>query len=279
MPIIVGITVIVIFVVVWFRIPYSPLKSKFQSDVEELKTFCQSDTGRKLRKEDFEKLPIPLQKYIEESGYIGTLWMNCIHMEYKNVDFMQGKNGPKIKIDYDQYNKVSEPDRLALIDSSMFGIPFQGYDYYKAGRGGMKGVIAKCFLLFHQTGDDMDRACLVTYMAESLFVPTSLLQDYFTFEKINDYQIKATISYGGQTVSGIFTFNEKYEYISFTTNDRAIANTDGTMEYMPWTAKCSDYYVTENGIHYPACFRAAWNYPEGDFVYFDGKISAIAYKY
>ena len=279
MPIIMGIIVIVIFVVVWFLIPYSPLKSKFHSDVEELKSSCQSDIDRKHRKEDFEKLPIPLQKYIEKSGYVGTPWMNYLHMEYKNVDFMQGKNGPKLKIDYDQYNKVSEPDRMALIDSNMFGIPFQGYDYYQAGRGGMKGVIAKCFPLFHQTGDDMDRACLVTYMAESLFVPTSLLQDYFTFEKLNDYQVKATISYGEQTASGIFTFNEKYEYISFTTNDRAIAHTDGTMEYVPWTAKCSDYYVTENGIHYPACFCAVWNYPEGDFVYFDGKISAIAYEY
>ena len=274
MPIIMGIIVIVIFVVVWFLIPYSPLKSKFHSDVEELKSSCQSDIDRKHRKEDFEKLPIPLQKYIEKSGYVGTPWMNYLHMEYKNVDFMQGKNGPKLKIDYDQYNKVSEPDRMALIDSNMFGIPFQGYDYYQAGRGGMK-----CFPLFHQTGDDMDRACLVTYMAESLFVPTSLLQDYFTFEKLNDYQVKATISYGEQTASGIFTFNEKYEYISFTTNDRAIAHTDGTMEYVPWTAKCSDYYVTENGIHYPACFCAVWNYPEGDFVYFDGKISAIAYEY
>lgn len=45
---------------------------------------------------------------------------------------------------------------MALIDSSMFGIPFEGYDYYWNGTGGMKGVIARAITLFDQTGADMD---------------------------------------------------------------------------------------------------------------------------
>lgn len=42
---------------------------------------------------------------------------------------------------------INEPCRMALIDSSMFGIPFEGYDYYQNGTGGMKGVIAKAITL------------------------------------------------------------------------------------------------------------------------------------
>ena len=38
---------------------------------------------------------------------------------------------------------VDKPGRMAMIESSMFGIPFQGYDYYRDGKGGMRGVIAK----------------------------------------------------------------------------------------------------------------------------------------
>ena len=74
---------------------------------------------------------------------------------------------------------------MALIDSSMFGIPFEGYDYYQNETGGMKGVIAKAITLFDQTGADMDKAC----------------------------------------------------------------------------------------------FQAVWNYPDGDFVYFDGVISEVSYGY
>lgn len=168
---------------------------------------------------------------------------------------------------------------MALIDSSMFGIPFEGYDYYQNGTGGMKGVIAKAITLFDQTGSDMDKACLVTFLAESLFAPTILLQDYITFEEISDFEVRATISYKGQTASGIFTFNEQYEMISFTTNDRAVANTDGTVEYITWSALCGDYAVAKNGIKYPTKFQAVWNYPDGDFTYFDGTIHEVSYGY
>ena len=200
-------------------------------------------------------------------------------MEYNNVDFSQGKNHPTLKIDYMQYNFINEPCRMALIDSSMFGIPFEGYDYYQNGTGGMKGVIAKAITLFDQTGVDIDKACLATFLAESLFAPTILLQDYITFEEISDFEVQATISYKEQKASGIFTFNEQYEMISFTTNDRAVAGTDGSMEYIPWSALCGDYQISVNGIKYPSKFQAVWNYPDGDFIYFDGIISKVSYGY
>ena len=175
--------------------------------------------------------------------------------------------------------KTRNQDVKTKIDSSMFGIPFEGYDYYQNGIGGMKGVIAKVITLFDQTGADMDKACLATFLAESLFAPTILLQDYITFEEITPYKIRTTITYEGQVASGIFTFNEQYEMISFTTNDRAVAGTDGNMEYVPWSALCNDYQLASNGIKYPTKFQAVWNYPAGDFVYFDGVISEVSYGY
>ena len=48
-----------------------------------------------------------------------------------------------------------------------------------------------------------------------MFVPSILLQDYISFEEISDYEVKAIIRHGGQTASGIFAFNEKYEFVSF----------------------------------------------------------------
>ena len=78
-------------------------------------------------------------------------------MEYKKVDFSLGQNRPKLKIDYSQVDFANAPVRLAFIDSKMFGIPFQGYDYFVNGKGGMKGVLAKSFQLFDQIGEQMDR--------------------------------------------------------------------------------------------------------------------------
>jgi len=256
------------------------VKKQFKKDISSLIEKYSSDkNGDTFTKEDFAHLPVTIQKYIENCGYIGKTKMSFMKMEYKNVDFSQGKDGPILKIDYTQYNFVKEPCRMAFIDSSLFCIPFEGYDYYQDGVGGMKGVIAKFITLFNQTGPEMNKACLATFLAECLFAPTILLQDYITFEEINEFEIQAVIKYKEQTASGIFTFNKDYEMISFTTKDRTIAEKDGSMTKMPWSALCSDYKLFENGLKQPTKFQAVWNYPDKDFVYFDGSIHKISYDY
>lgn len=267
-------------VTVWFHIPYSPVKNSFKNDIAALKNENLLQTETELfAKEDFSHLPKAIQKYIEHCGYIGTPKMSYLKMEYRDVTFMRGRGVPPMSIDYTQYNFVNEPCRMALIDSFMFGTPFEGCDCYSAGKGGMKGVIGKAITLFDVTGEEMDRACLATFLAECLFVPTVLLQDYINFEEISEFETKAVITYGGQSASGTFTFNENYEMLSFTTNDRCAAGEDGTIEYIPWSALCSEYTQRENGIKYPNKFQAVWNYPDEDHVYFDGVISDISYGY
>ena len=281
MYIVIGVLLVLIgTILIWFHIPYSPIKRDFQNDIDALMSENQLQTINKVfTEEDFNNLPAAIQKYLQSCGYIGTPKMSYLKMKYHDVDFSQVKDRPALTIDYTQYNFVGEPCRMAFVDSNMFGIPFEGYDYYQNGTGGMKGVIAKAVTLFDQTGADMNKACLATFLAESLFAPTILLQDYITFEEISEFEVRATISYKGQTASGIFTFNEQYELISFTTNDRAITGTDGSMEYVPWSAICKDYKLASNGVKYPTKFQAIWNYPDGDFVYFDGSISEISYGY
>ena len=276
--VLISIAAVLLLLIVWFVIPYSPLKSGFKKDVEGLRTENRLYGSDEIfTSQDLEGMPGAIQKYMVNCGYIGKRKMNSLKMEYRDVAFSQGRNGPKLTIDYTQYDYAAEPARLALIESSMFGIPFQGYDYYQDGKGGMKGVIAKLITLFDQTGEDMDRACLATFLAESMFVPTVLLQGYIELEEIDDYHVKATATAYGQTVSGIFTYNEDYEMVSFSTNDRAVYGTDGTVEYVPWSAVCGNYEIGADGIKVPTAFKAVWNYPEGDFVYFDGTISSITY--
>lgn len=268
----------IILFIIWFSIPYSPMKRAFRKDTEYLIAEGKLHETTDVFTEDvFSHLPKAIQKYVEGCGYIGKRKMSYMKMEYKDVSFSLGKDRPTLTMDYTQYNFVDNPSRLAYIDSSLFGIPFEGYDYYQNGKGGMKGMIGKAITLFNEVGPDMDKACLVTYLAESLFAPSILLEPYITFEEISEYEVKATISHNGIEASGIFRFNSDYEMVSFTTNDRAITNSDGTMEYVPWSALCSSYQSFPNGIKYPTSFKAVWNYSDGDYTYFDGRIFSVSY--
>jgi hypothetical protein len=275
MLIIIGILIVLAGIItVFFNVPCSKTKTEFNKMAKTLSAKAYNAEGV-FREEDIAGLPAPVQKYFRHCGYIGTLKMSYITITYHDVDFIMNKT-KLLKIDYVQYNFVREPNRIAYIDSSVYGTPFEGLDSYVNGAGSMKGVIAKLFTLFHQTGKPMDKSSLVTFLSESLLIPSAALQDYIVWEAIDDSQAKATISYYGMSAAGVFKFNDQGEMLSFTTDDREASSTDGTSEKVKWSVVCGDYQET-NGIKKPTLFQAVWNYDEGDLVYFKGKgtIAAI----
>jgi len=149
---------------IFFNIPGSKTKGEFDRTAKGLIAEAKQQEDV-FREEDIAGLPQPVQNYFRYCGYIGTPKMAYITIAYHDVDFLFDKNKP-LKIDYIQFNFVQEPDRIAYINSSMYGIPFEGLDSYVEGAGSMKGVIAKLVTLFCQTGKAMDQSALVTFLSE-----------------------------------------------------------------------------------------------------------------
>lgn len=275
---IIGIGVLLCFlgnIAVFFYIPYSKTRNEFISIRDSVFTNTSKNLGV-FTEEDILNLPSSVKKYFIYCGYIGTPKMNIMKAVYKDVKFLFGKGKSTTIIDYTQYNIANEPARIAYIDSSMYGIPFEGLDSYTTGNGSMKGIIAKLFTLFNQTGETMDKASLVTFLSESLIIPNAALQDYITWEEIDALHAKAIISYYGRTASGIFEFKENGEMYSFTTDDREATATDGTSEKVKWSV-VFDEYKEIDGIKKPTKFQAIWHYDDGDLIYFDGKDIVIEY--
>lgn len=253
--------------VVYFVIPYSPLKAKYNRDIKEHIERSSQATGT-LTYKDVENLPAPVKRYLETCGYIGKPKNLYMKISFKNVDFKLSRENPMVKIDYSQVNFVQKPDRVAFIDTRMYGIPFQGYDSLLEGTGGMKGVLAKGIPLFNERGEDMDQACLVTFLSESLLIPDAALQNYITWKEVDKTHAEATIAYGGIKAGGLFTFSETGELLSFSTDDRTYTSMNGVRQRVKWTALLSDY-ETKDGCKQPSRLRAIWHLPEGDMVYFD----------
>ena len=66
---------LIVLVIFWFNIPYSPFKNQFKKDLNKQihlsENFLQESSKTVYTKEDFESLPPLLRAYIEECGYIG----------------------------------------------------------------------------------------------------------------------------------------------------------------------------------------------------------------
>lgn len=265
----------VVLALVFFALPNSKTRKEFyKSTVELISDAGSSDELFTL--EDIASLPVPVQRFFIHCQFIGKPKMTHMKATFKDVDFSLGRGKPTIKIDYVQHNGVVKPQRLAYIDSLLYGIPFEGLDSFLEGKGSMKGRIAKAITLFDERGIAMDRACLVTFLAEALFVPSAALEPYIQWEAMDDTHAKATIEAYGLSCSGIFTFSEEGEMQSFTTDDRMATGMGGKMERVRWTAILADYRM-DGDLLLPSTLQAVWNYPEGDLLYFDGKDVSIEY--
>lgn len=268
------IIVIILCILVWFNISYSPVKAEFKKFVDEELKNAQT-LNKNFTEEDIIKLPLPVQKYFRYCGYIGKPKMANMKIYFKDVDFFQASR--KLKIEYTLYSFSYRPTRFALINTSLFGIPFEGIDSYKDGIGGMKGQIGKLITLFNERGKAMDKACLATYLSEGLIIPNVALQHFVTWESIDENHAKATITYYGIEAGGVFTFDDNGCMISFTTEDREYNDGKGNSRIEKWSALCSDYKDI-NGIKYPTVLQGVWHLAAGDLVYFDGKDMKIEYN-
>ncbi len=265
----IGILCIILSVFIYLKTPYSPIKKEFWEKVEGFTTDYKLTTNV-ITEKDLEVLPEVLQKYFIKNGYVGIESASAVIFDFKDADFSLGLGKPYIKIDYLVHDFVKEPVRVALIDSQMYGIPFQGIDICKDGKSSMKGVFAKHIQLFNQPFDFIDAA----YLSECLMHPSLALQDNITYKQIDDYSVEATIRKNEAETTGVFYFNENYEMTSFVVDERFCSDTN---TYEKWSAIVTDYSIIK-GINVPTKFQGVWNYSHGDLIYFNSNGMEILYQ-
>lgn len=271
-----SIVLAVLCIALFFLIPYSPTSTAFHQLVKE-KISAEPGSSEVFTEADIDGLPFPVQQYFHYCGYLDTPKMSYMKAFLNHVDFVMSES-KTIQINYQQLNLTSRPERFALISSSLSGIPFEGLDSFDHGKGSMKGTLAKVIPLFNQRGENMDRACLVTWLAECLLAPNAALQEFVTWEEIDHTHTKATICWHGITTSGIFTFANNGELLSFRTGDRIAVDMNGNETAADWSAYFREYHSV-NGILQPSILQSVWHYQSGDIIYFNENASPVEIRY
>ena len=70
MFVVIGVLLVLIgMLMIWFNIPYSPVKKQFQNDIATISAENKLSVGDEVFTEkDFSDLPLAIQKYIENCG-------------------------------------------------------------------------------------------------------------------------------------------------------------------------------------------------------------------
>ena len=262
--------ILVVAIIIFLKIPYSRTRNEFQRDVKRHKAQAaiQMQTGV-FTQQDIEDLPEAIQTHFRVAGIIGKPIMSRFSMLVPSTPLYRSRDSAPLILDYNLYVFAYSPVRLAYMTTSMFGIPFEAYDSTQHGEGFMRGVIGKVFTLFNETGSVMDQGQLITYLGEFVLMPSFIFSDYVTWEVIDAHNVKATISYGEVSGSGVFTLGDDGFIRYFRTDERAKVNTDGSIDFIEWSIIYEDWTKDENGIYMPGNFKIIWHEPEGDFIYFE----------
>jgi hypothetical protein len=144
-------------------------------------------------------------------------------------------------------------------------------DAYVGGRGSMRVKLLSLMTLVNEhSKQELSRGALQRYLAEAVWFPTALLPSAtLRWEGIDPHNARATLSDSGIEVSATFQFNDNAEIIGvFTERYREV---DGNYVLTPWQGRFRNY-TSEPDARIPLEGEVAWLLPEGELVYWRGRI-------
>lgn len=224
---------------------------------------------------EINSLPMPLQKYMNYCAYPEKQIFDLYEVIWSKSAIKMAPEKNWMKLKTLQYNFIPEPARIAWMKTWMMGLlPFEGRDKYFDGQGHMYGTLAKVIRIFDAKETEIAQSALIVILAESLLLPAYALQSFINWESAGSNMVKGVLTHRGIRVEGLFHFNDKGEYIRFTTGDRFYSGKKGSFLKIPYTVEVNNYQEN-NGVKIPTEVCAIWNLPEGDFEYWKGSISQI----
>lgn len=225
---------------------------------------------------DILHLPKILQKWIINSGAIGKPKVQTVRL--KQVGTMRTKKNSKwIPFEATQYFNVENPSFVWKTKvAAMPLINMIGRDKLEDGKGEMLINLAGLIPVVKKADNPkINSGAMLRYLAEICWFPSAALNNYLSWEIMNSNSAKATFIHKGQSVSGIFSFNDQGCFIAFEGERYYGGNKNSQLE--TWRITAEDYKVFHD-IKIPFKCKVTWQLKEGDFNWLNLEVLAIDYN-
>lgn len=252
------------------------MKKVFEKErAEEILNLKIKNDERLFTEEKIKNLPEPLKKYLRVSGYINRPIMYNADVYWKESYIKLKPDKEWTRLETRQFSSTNPLSRIAYM--KFLSMPVSGRDIYRNGRAEIKGKLFNLFTIINGKGKEVSQSALITIFCEFLFIPGYILQDYVTWEYIDEKTVGAKLSDKDINVSGIFYFDNEGLFSMFETYDRYYKTEKGSFAKTRFSA-IVDSYQTIDGIKIPKDVRIVWHLPEKDYEYYKGTIDKIIFN-
>ncbi len=271
-----------IILIIVFRhiISINKYKNKIKKQINLLLSNATPYDPGTVTKEEVDKLPKPVQKFLEYSGTIGKKKFKNVRLEQKGAlrthftdKWRHEERSRWLPFKAVQFISTNPPGFVwyATIKS------FKSADVLMDG----KGTISTNNMGFkkndHIAGKEVDEGSLLRFIAEMIWFPTAMVNDYITWEAINDTSAKATIKVQDKSVSGTFIFDKEGKIINFIGERHFHAKED---HHIPgkWETPVEKYKEV-SGIKIPSFVKGIWDFDDDtkQLLFSESFISDVQY--
>lgn len=230
-----------------------------------------------ITEDDLKDLPLCVQKYLRYTGAVGKPHIDNLRARCTGQIRFK-KDGNWMDFTSEQHNFFRDPARLFLIESTMYGIPFDGLHKFVGSTATMQIRVASLFQVVNAKGPLMTKGETVTLFNDlCVMAPPRLVDKSIAWQRIDSLTAKAMFTNRDVTISALLYFNEQGELINFVSDDRYESADGITYNNYRWTTPVTAYRDF-GGRKLASYGEAIWTTPEGDFTYGKFTIAEIEYN-
>lgn len=269
-----GLLILVLMVVIASMIAHYHFNQSVKKEVE---TFYEATRNKHevVSENDLNGLPSPVQNWLQNSQIVGKEKIVSARTK-QEVTLRLKENQPWMNAQVEQYFRIDEPGFIWAVDIKMAPLlHIVGRDKYVEGRGNILIKLLSLKTVADGSGKEIDQGALLRFLAEIMWFPTAALSEYIQWEVIDLNSAKATMSYRGVTASGVYTFSEKGEVLSFVA--QRYGDFDGEYRMETWSCAMKGYKEFD-GFKIPSQGNITWKFKTGDFEWYHFEVKEMEYN-
>ena len=226
--------------------------------------------------ERWHELPQIVQTWLNNSGALEQPPISNVYLTQALQLKLQPDQDHWMKGSAEQYIIAQDPAFHWTIRTQMnTWLPLKGRDKFAEGKGEMLIKLLTLIPVVKASGDEkINQATLQRYLAEIVWLPTEALAKHITWEAIDDYSAKATMTYNGTQGAGVFHFDAQGNFKTFVAMRYKNNKASQPTKWIVTATKTEE----RQGINIPVECEASWELENGKWTWLILKIKDLSYN-
>jgi len=240
-------------------------------DVQALRAGASPGRAGVVTEEMLADLPDPVRRYLRYTGVVGRPFPGTIWLRQKGTMRL----GPRwLPFDAEEHYSVRPPGFVWAGTARAGRFPVaRARDIYAEGHGRLSVKVASLWPVVDASGEQMDQAEMLRYLAEMIWFPAAFLAGNISFEPVHDSSARVTLTDHGRTATATMFFDTQGRLTAFVAKRY---RAPGASDPVTWSTPITGYGQFE-GLRLPAGGPAVWKLPGGDFAYIEVAVTELRY--